>query len=106
MIAVRIVVPEDLADRTLELLCKAPAVTGVAYFKGAGHKPAGDVILADVAREDASVILDSLKELGIPKRGTIALQVIDSSISDEADRAKREATGLESDAVVWEEVEE
>src|SRR4051812_29112093 len=106
MIAMRIVVPEDLADRTLDLLCEAPAVTSVVHLKGAGRKPRGDLILADVAREDASVILSSLKELGVPHRGTIALEVIDSSISDEADRAKREATGLESDAVVWEEVEE
>src|SRR3954469_2072159 len=106
MIAMRIVVPEDLAAPTLELLCEAPAATSVVHLKGAGHKPRGDLILADVAREDASVILSSLKELGVPHRGTIALEVIDSSISDDADRAKREATGLESDAVVWEEVEE
>src|SRR4051812_38094927 len=101
----RIVVPEDLAERTLELLCEAPAVTSVVHLPGVSMEPVGDLILADVAREDASVIVSSLKELGLPERGTIALQVIDSAISDEADRAKRDAKGLESDAVVWEEVE-
>lgn len=105
MIAVRIVVPPDLAARTLDLLCEAPAVTSVVHLKGAAHKPVGDVILADVAREDASVIVDSLKELDIPRVGTITLETIDSAISDEADRAEREAIGLPSDAIVWEEVE-
>src|SRR3954471_8296492 len=105
MIAVRIVVPADLAEPTLELLCEAPAVTSVVHLEGAARRPHGDVILADVAREDASIIVGALKELGIPKVGTIALQTIDSAISDEADRAEREAEGLPSDAVVWEEVE-
>jgi uncharacterized hydrophobic protein (TIGR00271 family) len=105
MISVRIVVPPDLADRTLELLCKAPAVTSVVHLEGAARQPRGDLILADIAREDASIIVSALKELGIPKVGTIALQTVDSAISDEADRAEREAEGLPSDAVVWEEVE-
>jgi uncharacterized hydrophobic protein (TIGR00271 family) len=105
MIALRIVVPSELANRTLDLLREAPAVTSVVHLQGAAQKPRGDLILADVAREDASVILSALKELDIPRVGTIAVEVIDSAISDEAERAEREATGLPSDAVVWEEVE-
>src|SRR3954454_19409732 len=105
MMSVRIVVPEELAERTLELLCTAPAVTSVVHLKGAARRPRGDLILADVAREDASVIVSALKELGIPRVGTIALQTVDSAISDEAERADAEAEGLPSDAVVWEEVE-
>src|SRR3954469_8265155 len=106
MIAMRIIVPADLADRVVELLCEAPAATSVVRLPGASQKPPGDLILADVAREDASVIVSSLKELGVPDRGTIALQSVDSAISEEADRAKREARGPESDAVVWAEVGE
>ena len=105
MMAVRIVVPADLAEPTLELLCKAPAVTSVVHLEGAARRPHGDVILADIAREDVSIIVSELKELGIARSGTIALQTVDSAISDEADRAQAEAEGLPSDAVVWEEVE-
>lgn len=105
MTHLRIVVPKDLAERTLDLLCAAPAVASVIHLEDAAHKPKGDVILCDVAREDASVILSTLKELGIHKRGTIALEEVDGSVSDAADRAERAATGLPSDAVVWEEVE-
>lgn len=105
MIAVRLVVPHDRARQVLDLLCEAPAVTSVVHLRGAAHKPPGDVIMADIAREEASVIVDSLKELGLDESGTIALEVIDSAISEEARRTEKEASGLPSDAVVWEEVE-
>ena len=63
------------------------------------------MILCDVAREDASVVIDDLKELGVARDGSIALEQIDSQISDAAERAERAARGAPSDAVVWEEVE-
>jgi uncharacterized hydrophobic protein (TIGR00271 family) len=69
------------------------------------HKPEGDLILCDIAREDASVIIDDLKDMGIPERGSIAVELIDSSISKVATAAEKAAHGLPSDAVVWEEVE-
>ena len=64
------------------------------------------MILCDVAREDASVILSDLKELQIPERGSIAVEHIDTSISHAAVAAEKAARGLPSDAVVWEEVEQ
>ena len=64
------------------------------------------MILCDVTREDASVILGDLKELEIPRVGSIAVEHIDTAISDAADAAEKAAPGLPSDAVVWEEVEQ
>ena len=105
MIHLRVLVPKDLADRVLDLLCAAPAVTNVVYMPGVARKPAGDVILCDVAREDGSVILSALKELEVNHRGSIAVEDVDSAISDVAAEAEKAAAGLPSDAVVWEEVE-
>jgi uncharacterized hydrophobic protein (TIGR00271 family) len=105
VIHLRLVVPQDLAKRTLDLLCAAPAVSSVVHLEGAALKPEGDVILCDVAREDASVILSALKELEIDHRGSIAVEEVDSAISDVAAAAEKAAVGLPSDAVVWEEVE-
>jgi uncharacterized hydrophobic protein (TIGR00271 family) len=105
MIHLRIVAPGELADQALELLIASPAVINVAHLHAASKKPKGDVILCDVAREDASVILSDLKELEIPRRGSIAVEHIDTSISDAAEAAEKAAPGLPSDAVVWEEVE-
>jgi uncharacterized hydrophobic protein (TIGR00271 family) len=102
----RIVVPEDRAERAFEVLNDNGAVCNVIRLPGAAHKPAGDVLLADVAREDASVVLADLRELDIAERGSIALENVDTEISDAARRAEDAAVGLASDAVVWEEVEE
>src|SRR5919112_4432495 len=46
-----------------------------------------------------------LRELGIHHEGAIALEPIDTEVSDAADRATAAAKGTPSDAVVWEEVE-
>ena len=105
MIHLRIVAPEEPAHKVLELLCATPAVINVVHLRGASKKPKGDVILCDIAREDASVIISDLKELDIPRIGSIAVEHIDTSISDAAKAAEKAAPGLPSDAVVWEEVE-
>jgi uncharacterized hydrophobic protein (TIGR00271 family) len=105
VIHLRIIAPEDDAHKALELLCESDSVVNVVHLHGASQKPEGDAILCDVAREDASVIISDLKELGIHKRGSIAVEELDSAISDYFEEAERAAPGLPSDAVVWEEVE-
>jgi uncharacterized hydrophobic protein (TIGR00271 family) len=105
MIHLRIVAPTDVAHKVLDLLLGSPSVLNVVHLQSAAQKPEGDVILCDVAREDASVIIGDLKELDIPRSGSIAVEHIDTSISDAAAAAEKAAPGLPSDAVVWEEVE-
>jgi uncharacterized hydrophobic protein (TIGR00271 family) len=105
MVHLRIVAPEDAAHHALELLCASPAVLNVVHLPGSSHKPIGDVILCDVTREDASVIISDLKELDIPKTGSIAVEHLDTAISDAFTAAEEASPGLPSDAVVWEEVE-
>jgi uncharacterized hydrophobic protein (TIGR00271 family) len=105
MVHLRVVVPADIAEKVIALLCAAPAVTNVVHFAHAAHKPEGDLILCDVAREDASLVIADLKDLQVQHVGSIAVELIDSSISDVARAAEHAAPGLPSDAVVWEEVE-
>ena len=105
MVHLRIVVPAHIAEKVIALLCAAPAVTNVVRFRDAAHKPEGDLILCDVAREDASLVIADLKDLQVQHVGSIAVELIDSSISDVARAAEHAAPGLPSDAVVWEEVE-
>ena len=106
MLHVRIVAPPELADRVFDLISESPAIFNVVHLKGVAHKPVGDLLLFDVTREEASVILGDLKELDIPKHGSIAVVTVDSSMSDLAAAAEKAAHGLPSDAVVWEEVEQ
>jgi uncharacterized hydrophobic protein (TIGR00271 family) len=105
MIHLRIVAPVEAAHKALELLTASPAVINVVHLHGASKKPKGDVIFCDVAREDASVIISDLKELDIPRLGSIAVEHVDTAISDAAIAAEKAAPGMPSDAVVWEEVE-
>ena len=105
MVHLRIVAPSHDAEHALDLLKATPSVCNLIYLQGAAYKPEGDVILCDVAREDASVVVSDLREFGIDREGSIAMEDVDSLISDAADQAEQAARGLAADAVVWEEVE-
>jgi uncharacterized hydrophobic protein (TIGR00271 family) len=105
MVHLRIVIPNHAAQHVLDLLTALPSVANVVYLPRAAYKPEGDVILCDVAREDASVIISDLRELDVHREGSIAIEAIDTSISEFADHAIEAAAGAPSDAVIWEEVE-
>jgi uncharacterized hydrophobic protein (TIGR00271 family) len=105
MVHLRIVVPSYQAGHVRDLLENTPSVCNLIYLERAAQRPEGDVILCDVAREDASVIISDLKELQVHKEGSIAMENIDSLVSEAAARAEKAAAGAVADAVVWEEVE-
>jgi len=106
MIHLRIVAPSALAERALVLLDASPTVCNVVHLRGAARKPAGDVILCDVARHEASVIVGDLRALGVPAAGSIAIEHVDTELSTAADQASAAAASLPfGDAVVWEAVE-
>jgi uncharacterized hydrophobic protein (TIGR00271 family) len=105
VVHLRIVVPSHESANALELLERTPSVCNLIFFERAAQRPEGDVILCDVAREDASVVVSDLRELRIDQEGSIAMEDIDSQISAAAREAEKAATGLPTDAVVWEEVE-
>jgi uncharacterized hydrophobic protein (TIGR00271 family) len=105
MIHLRIVSRGGKTDRALELLEGSESVCNVVLLEAAARDPAGDLILADVAREDASVVISDLRALGIAEDGAISLDEIDTQISQHAEIAVERARGAPADAVVWEEVE-
>jgi uncharacterized hydrophobic protein (TIGR00271 family) len=105
VVHLRIVAPSPDAEHALELLKATPSAINIVFLERAAQKPEGDVILCDVAREDASVIISDLREFGIERSGSIAIEEMDSLISEQAERAEKAARGFPSDAVVWEEVE-
>jgi uncharacterized hydrophobic protein (TIGR00271 family) len=106
MVHLRIIASPEKAERALALLEADASVCNIVVLPGAARRPAGDVILCDVAREDASVVLSDLRELGIDHDGSISLETIDVQLSDASERAVAAARGAPADAVVWEEVEE
>jgi hypothetical protein len=73
VIHLRIVARGGEAQPALELLEASESVCNVVLLPDAARSPAGDVIFADVAREDASVVMSDLRELGIHEDGAISL---------------------------------
>ena len=104
VIHLRIVLEPDKTERALELLERSHSVCNVIHLPGAARSPAGDVVLADVAREDASVIISDLKDLGVHHEGAITVEPIETQLSTAAQAAERRAAGAPADAVIWEEV--
>ena len=105
VIHLRIVVPSYQAENALELLDGSESVCNLVYLKGAALRPEGDVLLCDIARHDASVVIADLRELDIDEEGSIAIEEIDSEISRAADGLEGKGSFFDSDPVVWEELD-
>lgn len=105
MLHLRIVAPAEAAAQAVELLQGCRSVFSVVHLEGVARMPEGDLVLADVAREDASVVIADLRALGIEETGSIAVEEVDAQISTGGDRAVVYARGAPSDAVVWEQVQ-
>ena len=106
MTNLRLIVPVALVAQVLALLRELASVTNVVHLPGAGIEPEGDLISADVAREDVSLVVDRLRALGLDETGAIALEAVDASVSRGARQAMHDAEGFASDAVLWEQVEQ
>lgn len=104
MLHIRVVCPPDSTDAALELLVSEPGATLVSVQRGSAVAPAGDVIDCAVARESGNTVLAGLQGLGIKHSGGIAIDQLETVLSDSATQAVKAAPGDPSDAVVWEEL--
>ena len=105
MVHLRLVVPPALVDSVLGVLRGTESVYGIVHLRGVAERPAGDLVTCEVAREDASVVIDDLCTLGLDEVGTIVVESVDTAVSAAARHAEEVAAGSAADAVVWEEVE-
>lgn len=100
----RITSPAHLTDQVLAVFSGDPAVSQLAVMRRASVEPAGDVVLADVAREAVNELIDQLDALGIPQRGAIHIDPVTTWISRAGFDAERRTPGSSADAVVWADV--
>jgi uncharacterized hydrophobic protein (TIGR00271 family) len=105
MVHLRIVAPPALAEDAYKVVSRHPSALNVVRLPGVSERPAGDLILCDVAREDTSIVVEDLRRLGLEVEGSIAIEPVASLVSDAARRAEQAAVGSPADAVVWEAVE-
>ncbi|MBO3747134.1 DUF389 domain-containing protein [Streptosporangiaceae bacterium NEAU-GS5] len=100
MLHLRVISPPERTEAALAALDGCLGVTNLIVLPGAAKRPAGDVLLFDVAREGANDALALLKPLGV----SIAAENVDLSLSEGAERAEAETPGAGEDAVVWEQL--
>jgi uncharacterized hydrophobic protein (TIGR00271 family) len=104
MLHLRISAPSELSDDVTALLMADPAVSSVAVVRGASVKPAGDLVLADVAREGANEIIDQLREMGLHHDGSLGVDSVRTWLSQAGYEAEMRTPGSSADAVVWADV--
>jgi uncharacterized hydrophobic protein (TIGR00271 family) len=100
----RIASPAHLTDEVVALFTGDPAVSHLAVLRGASLEPAGDIVVADVAREATNEHVDRLIALGIPEQGTIHVEPVTTWVSRAGFDAERHTPGSSADAVVWADV--
>jgi uncharacterized hydrophobic protein (TIGR00271 family) len=104
MLRLQISVPSTLTDDVLEILVDDPAVSALSVVRKASIRPPGDLMFADVAREAANDVVDRLRDLGVPREGTVHIEPVHTWLSQRGFDAARRAPGSGADAVVWADV--
>ncbi|MEU9782936.1 DUF389 domain-containing protein [Streptomyces phaeochromogenes] len=102
MLHLRLITPADRTDAVVRLIEDTVGTTHLAVVPGAARNPAGDIVMVDVAREAGDELIAGLRELKIDTHGSIAVENIDLSLSERADKAADDAPGEGADAVLWE----
>jgi len=104
MLQLRLAIPADLTDDVVIALSTEPTVSSLAVVAGASIQPRGDLVYADVSRENADAVIARLRSLGVPHRGTMHIETVTTWLSKAALDAEERAPGSATDAVVWPEV--
>ncbi|MBJ7453061.1 MAG: DUF389 domain-containing protein [Blastococcus sp.] len=104
LLQLRVTVPADRTAQVLDLFTGDPGTAHLSVLPGASVTPAGDLVIAEVARESADALIDAMKRLGVDKDGGIVMVSVDAAVSSAARRAEERAPGDGADAVVWEQV--
>ncbi|MDX3454399.1 DUF389 domain-containing protein [Streptomyces sp. ME02-8801-2C] len=102
MLHLRLIAPADRTEDVVQLIEKTVGTTHLVVLPGAARNPVGDVVMCDVAREAGDELIAGLRRLGLDATGSIAVENIDLSLSERADKAEEEAPGEGADAVLWE----
>ncbi|WP_050761720.1 DUF389 domain-containing protein [Beutenbergia cavernae] len=106
MLSVRVIAPRETCRAVTEIVKADPTVANLAVVRGATLDGGGDLVLFDVARENANEVIGALRGLGIESSGSITLTEPLAVISLAADRAEEEAPGHPADGVVWDQIED
>lgn len=104
MLQLRILSPHPMTDDVVDILKTNQYVSGLVVAREVALRPAGDLVMAETAREAANDIITQLRELGVHREGSIEIQPVRTWLSRNGFNAEMKAPGSSADAVVWAEV--
>lgn len=105
VIHVRAVSPSHITPDLLRLLERNAGVLNLVVLPEAARGPRGDAVQFDVITAEANRVLHQLRDLKVDRTGSIIIQTVETSISDEAARAERREPPGRDFSPVWEQVD-
>ena len=104
MLHLRIVSPAGQTEEVLGALRDDPGISSLSVVPGAAMRPAGDLVLADVAREAADDVVGRLRAVGVHRTGSVHVEPVPTWLSKDGYAAERRTPGSSADSVVWAQV--
>ncbi len=101
MLHLRVVCPRETAGRVVDALGEH---VGVVAVRLSGESSHGWEVTADLARESADGVLQSLHALDVGDAGMISMEPLDTAIGSLVDKAEKDAPGEGADALIWDEL--
>ena len=101
MLHLRIVSPAGQTEEVLGALRDDPGISSLSVVPGAATRPAGDLVLADVAREAADDVVGRLRAVGVHRTGSVHIEPVPTWLSKDGYDAERRTPGSSADSVVW-----
>jgi len=71
---VRVISPGDTTAKVVDLLEDDPTVANLVVIRGTAQRGTGDLLIFDVARENANQVLECLRDLGLEESGAVAFE--------------------------------
>src|SRR5262245_28913363 len=99
MLHVRVISTPDRTAAVIALLREEPDVDNLIVHFGAALDPAGDLVIFETIRGATTPLIARLRELGVTAPGSISLSELERIDPDDAPD-----TGIDADAIVWEQV--
>ena len=104
MLHFRITSPAAQTEDVLAALRADPGISSLSVVRGAVERPAGDLVLADVAREAADDVVGRLRAVGVHRGGSVHIEPVRTWLSQDGYDAERRTPGSSADSVVWADV--
>lgn len=84
MLHVRVVTPKDRSERVVRRLESDDTIANLVVLPGVARQcgpDGGDLVLFDLARENANPVLDDLRDMGLERDGSVTLDEAETVLS-------------------------